>query len=103
MFCPSVVAVCDLAYFVFWLPSSNDMDGLPMLTASASRHPSSYASLSLPLLDLLDAVLPPPSELTLSVGSGTGLLKALSKRFESFLQHQPHRSSPDSFLGVEVA
>ncbi|KAJ7017842.1 hypothetical protein C8F04DRAFT_418508 [Mycena alexandri] len=73
------------------------MDGLPTLTASASRHPSSCASLSLSLLDLLDAVLPPPSELTLSVGSGTGLLEAL------FLQRHPHRSSPASFLGVEVA
>ncbi|KAJ7302306.1 hypothetical protein DFH08DRAFT_75883 [Mycena albidolilacea] len=73
------------------------MDGLPTLTASASRHPSSCASLSLPLLDLLDAVLPPPSEVTLSVGSGTGLLEAL------FLQRHPHRSSPGYFLGVEVA
>ncbi|KAF8192774.1 hypothetical protein K438DRAFT_1969900 [Mycena galopus ATCC 62051] len=73
------------------------MPGLPTLTASASRHPSSCASLSLPLLDLLDPVLPPPSGLTLSVGSGTGLLEAL------FLQRHPHRSSPDSFLGVEVA
>ncbi|KAF7352030.1 hypothetical protein MVEN_01165300 [Mycena venus] len=55
----------------------------------APRSPS-------PLLDLLNVVLPPPSGLTLSVGSGTGLLEAL------FLQRYPHRSSPDSFLGVEV-
>jgi hypothetical protein len=73
------------------------MDCVPKLTASTSRHPFSCAALSLPLLDLLDAVLPPPCELTLSVGSGTGLLEAL------FLQRHPHRSSPDSFLGVEVS
>ncbi|KAJ7824755.1 hypothetical protein B0H14DRAFT_3088706 [Mycena olivaceomarginata] len=73
------------------------MDCVPKLTASTSRHPFSCASLSLPLLDLLDAVLPPPCELTLSVGSGTGLLEAL------FLQRHPHRSSSDSFLGVEVS
>ncbi|KAJ7204304.1 hypothetical protein B0H12DRAFT_1035330 [Mycena haematopus] len=73
------------------------MDALPRLTASASRHSSSCASLSLPLLDLLDAVLPPPPALTLSVGSGPGLLEAL------LLQRHPHRSSPLSFLGVDVA
>ncbi|KAJ7271291.1 hypothetical protein B0H12DRAFT_1200294 [Mycena haematopus] len=73
------------------------MDDLPTLTASASRHSSSCASLSLPLLDLLDAVMPPPPALTLSVGSGPGLLEAL------LLQRHPHRCSPRSFLGVDVA
>ncbi|KAJ7337563.1 hypothetical protein DFH08DRAFT_1014760 [Mycena albidolilacea] len=73
------------------------MDCVPKLTASTSHHPFSCASLSLPLLDLLDTVLPPPSELTLSVSSGTGLFEAL------FLQHHSHHSSPDSFLGVEIS
>ncbi|KAJ6496253.1 hypothetical protein C8R45DRAFT_156183 [Mycena sanguinolenta] len=76
---------------------SNDMENLPTLTALPLRHPSSCASLSLPLLDLLDAVLPPASKLTLSVGSGTGLLEAL------LLSRHPHRVSPTSFLGIEVA
>ncbi|KAF7364311.1 hypothetical protein MSAN_01091100 [Mycena sanguinolenta] len=72
------------------------MNALPSLTNSPSRHPSSCASLSLPLLDLLDAALPSPSELTLSVGAGAGLLEAL------LLQRYPHRASPTSFLGVEI-
>ncbi|KAJ7628977.1 hypothetical protein FB45DRAFT_834981 [Roridomyces roridus] len=70
------------------------MDSLPTLTSSPLRHPSSCASLSIPLLELLNAILPTPPALTLSVGSGPGLLEAL------FLERHPHRTN--SFLGVEV-
>ncbi|KAK3378844.1 hypothetical protein B0T24DRAFT_610148 [Lasiosphaeria ovina] len=74
------------------------MESLPKLTEFPTRHPASCASLSLPLLDLLDAVLPPPPRVTLSVGSGPGLLEAL------LLLHHPHRASanPVSLYGVEV-
>ncbi|KAK3400289.1 hypothetical protein B0T20DRAFT_181322 [Sordaria brevicollis] len=68
---------------------------LPVLTTHTSRHPTSCASLSLPLLSVLDRVLPSPPTLTLSIGSGPGLLEAL------FLHRYPSRSS--SFYGVEVA
>ncbi|KAK0636469.1 hypothetical protein B0T17DRAFT_480704, partial [Bombardia bombarda] len=72
---------------------------LPHLTATPTRHPASCASLSLPLLSLLDAVLPAPPQATLSIGSGPGLLEAL------LLHHHPRRAgaSPASFYGVEVA
>lgn len=50
------------------------------------RHQSSCASLSLPLLNLLNDVLPAPPSLTLSVGSGPGLLEAL------LLGHFPSRA-----------
>ncbi|KAJ7458096.1 hypothetical protein FB451DRAFT_1182850 [Mycena latifolia] len=49
------------------------MDGLPTLTAFPSRHLSSCAALSLPLLEAL------------------------------LLQRHPHRARPDAFRGVEVA
>ncbi|KAK1773531.1 hypothetical protein QBC45DRAFT_75023 [Copromyces sp. CBS 386.78] len=68
---------------------------LPTLTTYPSRHPTSCASLSLPLLSLLNRVLPPPPTLSLSIGSGPGLLEAL------FLHQYPSRSA--SFYGVEVA
>ncbi|KAK3502890.1 hypothetical protein B0T13DRAFT_183813 [Neurospora crassa] len=79
------------------------MTSLPALTTTPTRHPTSCASLSLSLFSLLNRVLPssnPPSPtnsptLTLSIGSGPGLLEAL------FLHHYPPRSS--SFYGVEVA
>ncbi|KAH7630521.1 hypothetical protein B0T09DRAFT_121380 [Sordaria sp. MPI-SDFR-AT-0083] len=68
---------------------------LPIITTTPSRHPTSCASLSLPLLSLLNRVLPPPPTLSLSIGSGPGLLEAL------FLHHYPQRAS--FFYGVEVA
>ncbi|KAK3985187.1 hypothetical protein QBC44DRAFT_335603 [Cladorrhinum sp. PSN332] len=69
---------------------------LPPLPPSAPiRLPQSCASISLPLLAFLDETLPQPPFLTLSIGSGPGLLEAL------FLHHFPKRSN--SFLGVEVA
>lgn len=80
-------------------PTPVDMP-LPQLTPLPARHPASCASLSLPLLSLLDRVLPAPPSLTLSVGSGPGLLEAL------FLDAYPSRTAIApviSFYGVEVA
>ncbi|KAK4663219.1 hypothetical protein QC763_606705 [Podospora pseudopauciseta] len=68
---------------------------LPQLSTSPIRHPSSCCSLSLPLLSLLDTILPPPPSLALSIGSGPGLLEAL------LLHHYPARSN--SIYGVEVS
>lgn len=68
---------------------------LPQPTPFPTRHPSCCASLSLPLLSHLHAVLPPPPAPTLSIGSGTGLLEAL------LLQQHPCRAA--SLRGVEVA
>ncbi|KAK4460907.1 hypothetical protein QBC42DRAFT_331329 [Cladorrhinum samala] len=72
------------------------MSTLPTLPASGSpqRFPQSCASISLGLLDLLDGTLPPPPSISLSVGSGPGLLEAL------FLRRFPSRSR--YFFGVEV-
>ncbi len=75
------------------------MNKLPFLANHPTRQPQSCASLSLPLLTLLDAVLPLPPHITLSVGSGPGLLEAL------LLSHYPSRAaiSPTiSFYGIEV-
>ncbi|KAK3352574.1 hypothetical protein B0T25DRAFT_517819 [Lasiosphaeria hispida] len=75
------------------------MISLPTLTPHPTRHPQSCASLSLPLLALLNTTLPPPPALTLSIGSGPGLLEAL------LLHHHPARAGTDpaTFYGVEVA
>jgi hypothetical protein len=73
---------------------------LPHLTPFPTRHPASCASLSLSLFSLLDRVLPAPPSLTLSIGSGPGLLEAL------FLDAYPARAAIGpaiSFYGVEVA
>ncbi|KAK3311815.1 hypothetical protein B0H66DRAFT_251309 [Apodospora peruviana] len=59
------------------------------------RHQASCVSLSARLLSLLDNVLPEPPALTLSVGSGPGLLEAY------LLKHYLLRRS--SLYGVEVA
>ncbi|KAK0620140.1 hypothetical protein B0T14DRAFT_224628 [Immersiella caudata] len=73
------------------------MKTLPALTSLPTRHPQSCASLSLPLLTLLNSILPRPPALTLSIGSGPGLLEA------AFLQQYPERgAAPTSFYGVEV-
>ncbi|KAI3531651.1 hypothetical protein CSPX01_14026 [Colletotrichum filicis] len=50
---------------------------LPPLTNEPRRHPDSCLTLSLPLIKALHAQLPPTPELTLSIGSGTGLVEAL--------------------------
>lgn len=77
------------AYIHHWI-SIKMTTKLPDLTSpdlqSPLRHQSSCASLSLPLLELLNEVLPPPPSLTLSVGSGPGLLEAL------LLHHFPERA-----------
>ncbi|KAK4171387.1 hypothetical protein QBC36DRAFT_391148 [Triangularia setosa] len=67
---------------------------LPKLSTAPTRHSSSCCSLSLPLLSLLNTLLPPP-RLALSIGSGPGLLEAL------LLHHYPNRSN--NFYGVEVS
>jgi len=74
------------------------MAALPLITPLPTRHPQSCASLSLPLFALLNEILPPPPSLTLSIGSGPGLLEA------TFLSVYPHRATtnPTSFFGVEV-
>ncbi|KAK0671622.1 hypothetical protein QBC41DRAFT_384717 [Cercophora samala] len=68
---------------------------LPALSTTPVRHPSSCCSVSLPLISLLNTLLPTPPRLTLSIGSGHGLLEAL------LLHHYPTRSR--SFYGVEVS
>ncbi|KAK4159823.1 hypothetical protein QBC43DRAFT_271591 [Cladorrhinum sp. PSN259] len=72
------------------------MSQLPTLPSSGRpvRLAQSCASISLPLLTLLDSVLPKPPFLTLSIGSGPGLLEAL------FLHHYPSWS--ETLFGVEV-
>ncbi|KAJ0298337.1 hypothetical protein COL5a_002882 [Colletotrichum fioriniae] len=50
---------------------------LPILTNEPHRHPDSCLTLSLPLIKALHAQLPPAPDLTLSIGSGTGLVEAL--------------------------
>lgn len=64
-----------------------------MLDETPTRHPRCCASLSVPLLALLDEVLPAGPQLTLSVGSGSGLLEAC------LLAWMPQRSA---LKGVEV-
>lgn len=74
------------------------MDTLPDISAHPIRYPQSCACISLPLLAFLNNVLPHPPCLTLSVGSGSGLLEA------TLLKQYPARAGaiPVSFLGIEV-
>lgn len=70
---------------------------LPDLQSAAPqpiRHQASCASLSFALLQLLNDVLPSPPSLTLSVGSGTGLIEALL--LHHFPSRAPHISLPQS-------
>ncbi|KAK4228568.1 hypothetical protein QBC38DRAFT_523801 [Podospora fimiseda] len=67
---------------------------LPQINSS-TRFPQSCASISLQLLTYLDTIFPQPPFLTLSIGSGPGLLEAL------LLYHFPLRS--ETFFGVEVS
>lgn len=66
----------------------------PSLDSTPCRYPQCCASLSTGLIDLLHQVLPPPSSLTLSVGSGSGLLEAC------LIAQHPDRAS--SLKCVEV-
>ncbi|KAH0429730.1 hypothetical protein CcaCcLH18_08273 [Colletotrichum camelliae] len=67
---------------------------LPQLTNSPQTIPDSCLSLSVPLLRALHALLPPAPSLTLSIGSGTGLVEAL-------LQSLPE-APPLRLVSVEV-
>ena len=50
---------------------------LPVLTSTPTPYPGCCLALSTPLLAHLALLLPPPPHLTLSIGSGYGLLEAL--------------------------
>ncbi|KAF2202770.1 hypothetical protein GQ43DRAFT_391476 [Delitschia confertaspora ATCC 74209] len=63
---------------------------LPPLTETPKAHPGCCLTLSLPLLTFLMSQLPPFPFMTLSIGSGTGLLEAL------LLSHSLSPSSPSS-------
>ncbi|KAH9234519.1 hypothetical protein K456DRAFT_1697204 [Colletotrichum gloeosporioides 23] len=86
------------------LPSDEDLTSspppftpppLPQLTNTPQTIPDSCLSLSIPLLRALHALLPPSPSLTLSIGSGTGLVEAL-------LQSLPD-APPLNLVSVEVA
>ena len=64
----------------------------PQLSNTAVHYPDCCSSLSIPLISKLASLLPPDPALTLSIGSGTGLLEAL------LLQHQ----STTNLRAVEV-
>ena len=66
---------------------------LPLLSNSVAHHPDCCSSLSIALIAKLASLLPPDPALTLSIGSGTGLLEAL------LLQH----GSTIVLRAVEVA
>ncbi|KAM7186158.1 hypothetical protein V8F20_011496 [Naviculisporaceae sp. PSN 640] len=67
--------------------SNIQLPDLHSTTPHPIRHQASCASLSLALLQLLNDVLPAPPSLTLSVGSGPGLIEAL------LLHHFPSRAT----------
>ncbi|KAF6835273.1 hypothetical protein CPLU01_04353 [Colletotrichum plurivorum] len=69
---------------------------LPQLTDQPQLLPDSCLSLSLPLLAAIHACLPPSPALTLSIGSGTGLVEAL-------LESLPNRAYELDLVSVEVA
>ncbi|KAF6806940.1 hypothetical protein CSOJ01_08514 [Colletotrichum sojae] len=69
---------------------------LPKLTDQPQLLPGSCLSLSLPLLSAIHACLPPSPALTLSIGSGTGLVEAL-------LESLPDRPYELDLVSVEVA
>ena len=56
---------------------------LPLLSNSATHHPDCCSSLFIALIAKLVSLLPPDPALTLSIGSGTGLLEALLLQHES--------------------
>ncbi|KXH61223.1 hypothetical protein CSAL01_09040 [Colletotrichum salicis] len=74
-------------------PSSNfTLAPLPNLTNEPQRHPDSCLTLSLPLLKALHAQLPPAPDLTLSIGSGTGLVEALLDSLAESQDQDPQAS-----------
>ncbi|KAF1938358.1 hypothetical protein EJ02DRAFT_354701 [Clathrospora elynae] len=72
---------------------TQDAQELPPLTATPSAYPGCCLGLSAPLVHHLCSLLPPSPSLTLSIGSGFGLLEAL-------LAAKPHANH---VIGVEVA
>lgn len=69
---------------------------LPQLAFEAQTFPDSCLSLSIPLLNAIRARLPPAPAVTLSIGSGTGLVEAL-------MQSLPRQPCPLNLVSVEVA
>ncbi|KAK1707514.1 hypothetical protein CaCOL14_001396 [Colletotrichum acutatum] len=67
---------------------------LPTLTNEPQRHPDSCLTLSLPLIKALHAQLPPTPELTLSIGSGTGLVEALLDSLADTKDQNPTQEDP---------
>ena len=65
---------------------------LPSLSPKPAVHPDCCLALSAPLLAYLTALLPPPPALTLSIGSGYGLLEAI-------ILNPPYNAN---IIGVEV-
>ncbi|KAH5440759.1 hypothetical protein HBI32_011690 [Parastagonospora nodorum] len=65
---------------------------LPVLTNAPKAFPGCCLALSAPLIEYIHSLLPPAPALTLSIGSGFGLLEA----------HVLAVSQPPRLLGVEV-
>lgn len=65
---------------------------LPALTDTPKAYPGCCLALSIPLVEHIHSLLPPPSALSLSIGSGFGLLEA----------HILALPQPSYLLGVEV-
>jgi hypothetical protein len=73
-------------------PLAKDAPELPALTATPTAYPGCCLALSEPLIAYFASLLPPPPSLTLSIGSGFGLL-------ERFLVTKPHAYH---VMGIEV-
>ncbi|KAK1976649.1 hypothetical protein LZ30DRAFT_785448 [Colletotrichum cereale] len=73
---------------------------LPQLTNEPQTFPDCCLSLSIPLLRALHARLPPAPHLTLSIGSGTGLVEGL---LQQTLAPSPQQHAALNLVSVEVA
>ncbi|KAK1596753.1 uncharacterized protein LY79DRAFT_587975 [Colletotrichum navitas] len=74
---------------------------LPQLTDEPQTLPDCCLSLSFPLLRELHGRLPPAPHLTLSIGSGTGLVEGLLHALASSSSSPPHATL--NLVSVEVA